>query len=86
MVKKIKIGKCNIEIVLRHRFEKQEFLNRDFERWRIGLWFKKREILGKNNFNKPSKWGENLVNSYMFGLDFLLFKTFISIDYNGMHL
>lgn len=85
MISKIKIGRCNINLVFRHRFEKQTRIDRTFIRWEIGVWFKKDKIVGRNNFSKPNEWNNNLVNSYMLGIELLFFKTWISWDFNGMH-
>jgi len=74
MIKQIKIGRCNISLVLLHRFEKQKRFDRTFTRWEVGLWFKKNKIVGRNNFTKPKEWGNNLVNSYMLGIELLLFR------------
>jgi hypothetical protein len=86
MIRHIKIKRCNIALVLRHRFEKQKRFDRTFTRWEIGFWFRKNKIVGINNFSKPSEWNSNLVNSYMIGVELLLFRSWITIDFNGMHL
>ena len=86
MIKHIKIGKCNITLVLRHRFEKKRRFDRTFTKWEIGLWFKKDKMVGVNSFDKPENWKNNHVNSYMLGVNLLLFKAWINWDFNGMHL
>ena len=86
MIKNIKIGKCNISLVLRHRFEKRKRFDRTFTRWEVGLWFKRNKIVGRNNFNTPKEWSSNFVNSYKLGVEMLLFKAWIYWDFNGMHL
>ena len=86
MVKHINIKKCHITLALRHRFEKQKHLDRTFNRWELGIWFKKDKIVGTNNFKTPEKWGASLVNSYMLGIEVLFFRTWINIDFGGMHL
>ncbi len=86
MIKKISIGRCNISLVLRHRFEKQKRFDRTFRRWEVGLWFKKDKMVGRNNFSNPNEWGDNLVNSYMLGVELILFRVWINWDFNGMHL
>ncbi len=86
MIKKINIGTCNISLVLRHRFEKQKGFDRTFDRWEVGLWFKKNKMVGRNNFSKPNEWENNLVNSYMLGVELILFRVWINWDFNGMHL
>jgi len=86
MIMNIKIGRCNISLALQHRFEKQKRFDRTFTRWEVGLWFKKNKIVGRTNFGKPKEWGDNLVNSYMLGIELLLFIAWINWDFNGMHL
>lgn len=90
MVKHFTIGKTNISLVLRHRWEKKllsEFrLRSTFPKWELGLWFKKTLIVGSRNFSDPSKWKENHVNSYMLGIEFLLGRAWIEWDRGGMHL
>ena len=86
MIGEFKIGRCNISLVFAYRFEKQKRFDRTFTRWEVGLWYKKNKIVGRNNFNKPNEWGDNLVNSYMLGIELLLFRAWINWDFNGMHL
>lgn len=90
MAKRFKIGGLNISLVFRHRFEKDERgkknWDRTFTRWELGLWFRKTKMVGVKDFTQPKKWGDNLVGSYMLGLDMLIFKTWVSWDYKGMHL
>ena len=87
MIKSIKIGKLNANLVFRHKWEaesKKRILV-PFRTYDLGIWFKKSKMVGKINFNDPKKWGSNLVGDYMFGINLLVVKIWISMDYNGMH-
>jgi hypothetical protein len=43
-------------------------------------------MVGRNDFTNPKRWEDNLVNSYMLGIDLLIIKSWIEWDINGMHL
>lgn len=89
MVAKIKIGDLNIRFILRHRFEKKR--KDDYQTWyswkdwRLGFWFKKTKAVGKKNFKNPSTWNNNLVNIYTFGIDVLIVKMWLDVDYGVKH-
>lgn len=75
--------------VIRHRWEKRERPLDNYTMWRdwrVGFWFKKSKAVGSKNFKNPSKWGENLRNTYMIGLDFLFVKMWVDVSYGVMHL
>ena len=89
MVKTLKINKLNITWVFRHKWDKRSkaIEDRMFKgKVSLGLFFKKSLIVGKKNFETPNKWKSNLVPNYMFGLDLLVLKTWIDVDFGGMHL
>jgi hypothetical protein len=91
MQKRFKIGKCNILLVFRHRLEKGERKKKRWDsvfkgEWRLGIWLKRNKMVGMKDFTNPKKWGDNLVNSYMLGIDLLIIKAWVSWDINGMHL
>lgn len=89
MIGRLKIGKLSIVGVIRHRWEKKERPLDNYGMWRdwkVGFWFKKSKAVGSKNFKNPSKWGENLRNTYMIGIDFLVVKMWIDLDYGVMHL
>lgn len=83
----IELGKWNIILVFRHRWEKfddgiEKYTHhRDWREWRLGLWFKHNKILGKRVINRS-----HLVNSYMIGIDLLVCRLWIDWDKNGVHL
>jgi hypothetical protein len=86
-----KIGKLNFTFVFRHRFEKpnKDSLLEDFTLWReweLGFWFRRMKIVGKKNFHNPKEWGNNLVHSYMLGINLLLCKAWLTLDKGGMSI
>ena len=86
MIRSFKIKRLNLSLTFRHRFEKKDKsrYDRTFRRWEFGFWFEKNKMVGTNNFNNPKQWGKNLVNSYMIGVEGLIFKAWISFDIGGM--
>ena len=77
---KIYIGKTKIVFVGKYRYSKNvSILDRisEWRRWEIGIWFRKNRVVGSKNFKTPDKWNENLVNSYMIGIDLLIIKGWI---------
>jgi hypothetical protein len=88
MVKHFTLGKTNITLVFRHRWDnpKQRSWNRPFPKWELGVWFKKNIIVGSRNFSDSKQWKNNMVNSYMLGVEFLLGRVWIEVDRGGMHL
>lgn len=80
MIKKFKIKEYNLTFVLRHRFEKDDDGKQldkytIWNKWKLGLWFKKNRIVGVKNFNKPKQWSKNLVNGYMLGVSLLIIEA-----------
>jgi len=93
IVKHLNIGKLQITFVLRHRWEKfedkTEKIMNDitmWREWRLGIFFKRYEIVGKKNFNKPKEWKNNMVYEYMFGINLLVIKFWFTFVRNGMHI
>ena len=89
MIGRLKIGKLSIVGVIRYRWEKKENPLDNYTMWRdwkIAIWFKKSKAVGSKNFKNPSKWSENLRNTYMIGFDFLFVMMWIDVDYGAMHL
>lgn len=84
MIATFRVGRLKINLVLRHRFETRNRLDMTFRRWELGLWFRKSRVVGSNNFSNPSKWGDNLVGSYMLGVDLLVCKMWIDVSYGAM--
>lgn len=88
---RIKIGKLNFTFVFRHRFEKKDekYLWRSitmWHEWELGLWFKRLQVVGKKNFNNPSKWKNHYVHEYMFGINLLWCKAWFTVEKGAMNL
>jgi len=89
MVAKIHIGKLNVRGTLRHRFEKEKDFMTKFSNWRqweLGIWFKKYKAVGEKNFENTSEWSKNLANVYTVGINLLVVKMWVDIDYGVKHL
>lgn len=88
MVKSIKIGQANLTFVFRHKWDKEskERYSMEFREYRIGLWCRKRKIVGVKEFKQPSRWHKNLVGSYMVGIDLIVCKVWVSFNKGGMSL
>jgi hypothetical protein len=87
MIKRLKIGRAKLTFVFKHMWQNDnKKYNFDFRDYRFGFWFRVDKIVGSNNFNKPKEWSNNLVNSYMFGIDLIVYKFWISFDRGGMYL
>ena len=90
-IRRVHIGKINFTFVFRHRFEKKDenSLLDSFTLWReweLGLWFRRFQIVGKRNFNKPKEWSKNMVHEYMFGINLLWCKAWFTVERGGMTL
>lgn len=85
MIKKLNTKWVHLTFVLRHRWEKGGVdnyvafeLRKNLE---LGIWFKKYKAVGKNKGSvKKLFCEENLVNSYMIGINFIVGKMWVSID------
>jgi hypothetical protein len=86
MVKRIKIGKLNINIIFRHKWdEKSKESFTDFRNYEIGLWYRKSKMVSTIDFQDPKKWGHRVVGNHMIGINLLVCKSWITIDYNGKY-
>ena len=94
MVKKIKIGRFKATFVLRHRWESDRSIS-NYEVWRmrkeyeLGIWFKRNKAVGTVKRGQDSQEtakktfaSDNLVNTYMIGLDLIVCKTWIDFRFN----
>jgi len=90
-IKRFKIGRTKIVLVGKYRYgkkEKQDHLSKftEWSKWNLGIWFRRNKIVGAKNFKDPNKWGQNLVNDYMLGIDLLIVKGWINWNRGGMSL
>ena len=86
MIKAIKIGHLRITWVIRHQWEKDEpetFLMRSTRQ--LGLFFRKDRAVGTRKKGRSMFDKGNLSPSYMFGLNLIWAKTWISVDWRVMH-
>lgn len=89
MVKRINILGLNVVFVFRHKWDrgtKKNKINSEFKDYRIGFWFRKSKIVGRKHFSNPKKWKNNSVNSFMLGINLLICKVWVELDFNGKHL
>ena len=80
------IKKTKIVLVGKYRFTKKEKVDliaqhTTWAKWNLGIWFRKNKIVGMKQANDPKKWGKNLINDYMLGIDLLIFQGWI--NWNG---
>lgn len=89
----INIGKTEFTFVFRHYWEKYENevtgIIEKMTTWReleLGLFYRRIQIVGKKNFNKPKEWSKNLVYEYMLGINLILCKAWFTVNRGGMNL
>ena len=85
------IRKTKFVLVGKYRYskkEKEDYLSKftEWNKWNLGIWFRKNKIVGAKNFKDPKKWGSSLVNDYMLGIDLLIFHGWINWNTGGMAL
>lgn len=85
MVKKARIGNLNVSFTFAYRYSKGRERTKwtIFREWKLGLRFRKDKIVGQKGFSTPSKWKNNLVPNYTFGVDLLIFSIWIDINVGG---
>lgn len=94
MCKRTYIFRCsiknyNLTFVFKNKFVKSSSWYEDVtdrRDYKLGIWLRHSEMVGKRNFHKPSEWGNNLVNHYMFGLDLIKFSMWFEFNRGGMIL
>lgn len=89
MVRSLQISKLHVRFVFRHKWDEESrsgVYSTMFRGYEIGIWYRRNKIVGRKNFKDPKKWGNNLVYSYMMGVDLIICKTWIEFDFGGMHL
>ena len=87
-----KICEYNFTFVFRHRFEKKKDENDIWDRlmewreWKLGFWYKRIQVVGKKNFNKPSEWKNHYSYEYMFGINLLWCKAWMTVQKGAMNI
>jgi len=91
LIKRLKIGDLTIKFVLRHYWENidpENFLIRrfDFRRKELGFWFQKNMAVGTTKKGKEAFSESNLFPSYMFGVNLVYIKFWITVDRKVLHI
>jgi hypothetical protein len=93
MIKKVKISNLSMTFVLRHRWEKDKGLTNYMvwdmrKRFKLGIWCERQKAVGpvRKGKNRNETVGNtfndnNLVNQYMIGLNLIVCKTWITIQF-----
>ena len=90
-IKRFKIGEINVKFVLRHYWENPDPENIwirkfDFRRKEFGFWYDKNMCVGTTKKGKEMFSDSNLYPSYMFGVNLLYIKFWITIDRKVLHI
>ena len=86
MTRRLRILGLNILFVFRHKWDnpkRHRTYDYMFRNYELGIWFKKCRIVGKKDFRNPKAWANNMVNDYTFGINLLVCKFWVSVNYNG---
>jgi hypothetical protein len=93
MIKRVKIYNIKATFVLRHRWEADKSLVNYTvwemrKRYKVGIWFEKSQVVGPIKKGKNTKEtvkdtfkNDNLVNNYMIGLDLIVCKTWVTLQF-----
>lgn len=90
MIEKFKLGNLNIKFVVRHYWDSkrkdkmQRLTDFTFKFFRIGFFFKKSKLVGRKDYKNPNKWHENLVNSYMVGLNLIILSIWVEFNLGAL--
>lgn len=91
MILRKKIGDLNISFVLRHYWENPDPDNiwirkYDFRRKELGFWYDKNMCVGTTKKGREAFSESNLYPSYMFGVNLLYLKFWITVDRKVLHI
>lgn len=87
MIKDLNIGKLNLTFVFRHRWEKdQRFLSNQFRTNELGLFWRKDMVVGRRKKGKAMFDSDNMVPSYMFGVNLIICKFWFNIGFNSLDI
>jgi hypothetical protein len=87
MIKKFSIGKLNLTFVFRHRWEKEHrFLSTMFNTKQLGLFWRKDMCVGRRKKGNAMFDSDNLVPSYMIGINLVFCKFWITFDINVLDI
>lgn len=90
-IKRFRLGEINVKFVLRHYWENPDPENIwirkfDFRRKEIGFWYDKNMCVGTTKKGKEMFSDSNLYPSYMFGVNLIYVKFWITIDRKVLHI
>ena len=90
-IKRLKIGEINVKFVLRHYWENPDpeniWLRKfDFRRKEFGFWYDKNMCVGTTKKGKELFSDSNLYPSYMFGVNLIYVKFWITVDRKVLHI
>lgn len=90
-IKRLKIGEINVKFVLRHYWENPDPENIwirkfDFRRKEFGFWYDKNMCVGTTKKGKEMFSDSNLYPSYMFGVNLIYIKFWITVDRKVLHI
>jgi len=90
-IKRLTLGDLHVKFVLRHYWENPDpdhiWIRRyDFRRKELGFWFDKNMAVGTTKKGKEAFSESNLFPSYMFGVNLLYIKFWITVDRKVLHL
>jgi hypothetical protein len=90
-IKRLTLDDLTIKFVLRHYWENPDSNNiwttkYDFRRKELGLWYDKRMAVGTTKKGKEAFSESNLYPSYMFGVNLLYIKFWITVDRKVLHI
>lgn len=86
MIAKLKIGRLNLSLVLRHRWERGDLVQRlDFKTRRLGLWWRRDLVVGVREQGRAAFDRNNLVPSWSLGLDLIVGRVWLAWDLGARH-
>ena len=87
MTKDFNIGKLNLLFVFRHKWEKeQQRIYSEFNTKQLGLFWRKDMVVGRRKKGKAMFDSDNLVPSYMFGINLIVCKFWLNLDINSLNI
>jgi hypothetical protein len=87
MTKELNISKLNIIFVFKHKWEKeQQRIYSEFNTKQLGLFWRKDMVVGRRKKGKAMFDSDNLVPSYLFGINLIVCKFWLNLDINSLNI
>jgi len=87
MTKDFNIGKLNLLFVFKHKWEKeQQRIYSEFNTKQLGLFWRKDMVVGRRKKGKAMFDSDNLVPSYLFGINLIVCKFWLNLDINSLNI